>query len=150
MEVHVQQQVVELFKLNYLLWYSYKIKYDINRQSPCAIFLFIIFSSFKFFKNAFLIKCFTLTSDLHIFTYQQGCWGKNTNSIISMNFSDCSVVNNLSVNARDSCSIPRQRRSPGEGNDNPPQYFCWGFHGQRKLMGYSPWGHRVRHSLATK
>ena len=62
--------MVELFKLNYLLWYSYTTKYDINRQTPCAIFLFIIFSSFKFFKNALLIHCFTLTSVLHIFTYQ--------------------------------------------------------------------------------
>ena len=27
-------------------------------------------------------------------------------------------------NAEDLCSIPGQERSPGEGNDNPPQYSC--------------------------
>ena len=32
-------------------------------------------------------------------------------------------------------------RSPGEGNGNPFQHFLPGeFHGQRTLVGYSPWG----------
>ena len=34
------------------------------------------------------------------------------------------VVKNLPVNAGDIGSIPG--RSPGEGNDNPPQYSCLG------------------------
>ena len=29
-------------------------------------------------------------------------------------------------NAGDMGSIPRSERSPGEGNGNPLQYFCWG------------------------
>ena len=34
-------------------------------------------------------------------------------------------------------------RSPGGGNDNPLQYSCLeNPHGQRSLMGYSPWGHK--------
>ena len=38
---------------------------------------------------------------------------------------------------------------PGEGNGNPLQ--CWKSHGQRSLMGYSPWGHkRAGHDLMTK
>ena len=36
--------------------------------------------------------------------------------------------------------IPGLGRSPGEGHGNPLQYSCLeDFHGQRKLVGYSPW-----------
>ena len=31
------------------------------------------------------------------------------------------------------------RRSSGEGNDNPLQYLPRESHGQRNLVGYSPW-----------
>ena len=38
-------------------------------------------------------------------------------------------------------SIPGSGRSPGEGNGNPLQYSCLeNPHGQRSLVGYSPWG----------
>ena len=38
-------------------------------------------------------------------------------------------------------SLPGLGRSPGEGNGNPLQYSCMeNSHGQRSLMGYSPWG----------
>ena len=38
-------------------------------------------------------------------------------------------------------SIPRLGRSPGEGNGNPLQYSCLeNPHGQRSLVGHSPWG----------
>ena len=54
------------------------------------------------------------------------------------------VVKNLPANAgdaRDSGLIPGLGRSPGVGNDNPLQYSCLErFHGQRCLVGYSPWG----------
>ena len=34
-------------------------------------------------------------------------------------------------------------RCPGEGNGNPLHSSCLGeFHGQRSLVGYSPWGHK--------
>ena len=40
-------------------------------------------------------------------------------------------------------SIPGLRRSPGGGHGNPFQYACLGNpHGQRHLVGYSPWGHK--------
>ena len=43
-------------------------------------------------------------------------------------------------NAGDLGSIPGSKRSPGEGNGNPPPVFLSGeFHGQRSLAGYSPW-----------
>ena len=39
---------------------------------------------------------------------------------------------------RNTGSIPGSRRSPGEGNGNPLQYFCLeNPHGQRSLAGYS-------------
>ena len=38
-------------------------------------------------------------------------------------------------------SIPGSGRFPGEGHGNPPQYSCLeNPHGQRSLVGYSPWG----------
>ena len=46
-------------------------------------------------------------------------------------------------NAGDSGSILGSGRSPGEGNGKPLQYFCLGkSHGQRSLVGYSPWCHK--------
>ena len=59
---------------------------------------------------------------------------------------------NLPVNARKVGSIPGSGRSLGGGNGNPLQYSWPGkFHGQRSLVGYSPWGHkRVRPNLVTK
>ena len=54
------------------------------------------------------------------------------------------MVKNLLVNAgdtKDMGSIPGSGRSPGEGKGNPLQYSLPGeFHGQRSLVGHSPWG----------
>ena len=54
------------------------------------------------------------------------------------------VVKNLFASAgdvRDSGSLSRSGRSPGEGHDNPLQYSCLEYpHGQKSLVGYSPWG----------
>ena len=45
-----------------------------------------------------------------------------------------------SCNAGDVCSIPGSARSPGEGNGQPTPVFLPGIsHGQRSLVGYSPW-----------
>ena len=55
------------------------------------------------------------------------------------------VVKNLAANAedsRDSGSIPKLGRSSGEGNGNPLQYSWEKSHGQRNLVGYTPWGHK--------
>ena len=42
-----------------------------------------------------------------------------------------------------SCSIPGSGRSSGKGNGNPRQYSCLeNPHGQRTLVGHSPWGHK--------
>ena len=46
-------------------------------------------------------------------------------------------------NAGDWGSIPGLGRSPGEGHGDPLQYSgLENPHGQRSLMGYSPWGHK--------
>ena len=46
-------------------------------------------------------------------------------------------------NEGDLSSIPGSGRSPGEGNGNPLQYYWPGkSHGQRSLVGYSPWGRK--------
>ena len=45
-------------------------------------------------------------------------------------------------NVRDASSIPGSGRCPGGGHGNPLQYSCLEKpHGQRSLLGYSPWGH---------
>ena len=51
--------------------------------------------------------------------------------------------------AGDVVSIPGSGRSPGEGNGTPLPVFLTGeFHGQKSLVGYSPWG--CQESDATK
>ena len=55
------------------------------------------------------------------------------------------VAKNLPASAgdlRDTRSIPESGRSPG-GHDNPLQYSCLeNHHGQRSLVGYSPWNRK--------
>ena len=64
------------------------------------------------------------------------------------------MVKDLPANARDirdAGSVPGSARSPGGGHDNPLQHsYLENPHGQRSLVGYSPWGHKVRHDRATK
>ena len=69
-----------------------------------------------------------------------------------MDFPSGSVVKNPPANAGDKGSIPGLGRTPRGGNGNPLQYSCLEkSHGQRSLVGYSPWGRkRVGHDLATK
>ena len=45
-------------------------------------------------------------------------------------------------NTGDSGSIPGSGRPPGEGNGNPLQHSSGKSHGQKSLIGYSPWGHK--------
>ena len=46
-------------------------------------------------------------------------------------------------NSGDMGLIPGLGRSPGGGPGNPLQYACLeNPHGQRSLVGYSPWGHK--------
>ena len=47
-------------------------------------------------------------------------------------------------------SGPGLGRSHGVRNGNSLQYSCLGNTMDREGAGYNPWGHRVRHDLATK
>ena len=50
--------------------------------------------------------------------------------------------------AREAGSIPGSGRSRGEGNGNPLQSSLPGkSHGQRSLVGYSPWDRRESDSI---
>ena len=60
-------------------------------------------------------------------------------------FPDGSVVKNPSACVGDVGSIPGMERSPGEGNGtflSTPVFLLGKFHGQRNLVGYTPWGHK--------
>ena len=50
----------------------------------------------------------------------------NVGTIVHVGFSGGSVVKNPPANAGDSGSVSGSRRSPGEGNGNPPQNSCLG------------------------
>ena len=53
--------------------------------------------------------------------------------------------------AEDLGSIFGLGRSPGGGHGNPLPYSCLeNPHGQKSLVGYSPWGYRVRHNWVIK
>ena len=71
-----------------------------------------------------------------------------------MGFPSGSVVKNPPANVEDTDSVLGLGRSSGEGNGNsqPTPVFLPGkSHGQRSLMGYSPWGcKRAGHELVTK
>ena len=60
------------------------------------------------------------------------------------------MVKNPPANAGDVGSISGSGRSPVEGNGTPV-FLLGKSHGQRRLVGYSPWSLKtVRQSLATK
>ena len=53
------------------------------------------------------------------------------------------LIKESACNEGDPGSIPGSGRSPGEGNGYPLQYPCLeNPHGQRSLVGHSPWGCR--------
>ena len=61
---------------------------------------------------------------------------------VSVDFLGGSVVKNLLANAGDKGLILRSGRSPGVGSGNHSIILPGKFHGQRSLVGYSPWGHK--------
>ena len=70
---------------------------------------------------------------------------------IPMGFSGSSAGKQSVCDMGDLSSIPGLGRSPGEGHGNPLQYSCLeNPHGQRSLVGYPPWDHRVGHDRVTK
>ena len=63
-----------------------------------------------------------------------------------MGFPSGSDGKESAYNAGDLGSVPGLGRCPGGGHGNPLQYsYLYTPHGQRSLVGYSPWGCRVGH-----
>ena len=61
--------------------------------------------------------------------------------ILELGFPCGSDSKDSACNVGDLGSIPGLGRSPGGGHGNPLQYSCLeNPHGQRSLVGYSPWG----------
>ena len=62
---------------------------------------------------------------------------------VFLGFSGGSNGKEFACNMGDLGLIPRLGRSPGGEHGNPLQYSCLGNpHGQRSLVGYSPWVHQ--------
>ena len=59
-----------------------------------------------------------------------------------MGFPGDSDSKESACNAGDPGLIPRSGGSPGKGMATHPVFSPGGFHGQRRLADYSPWGHK--------
>ena len=60
-----------------------------------------------------------------------------------LGFPDGSDSKESACNVGDMGSIPGLGRFPGRGHGKPLQYSCLeNPHGQRSLVGYSPWGRK--------
>ena len=67
-----------------------------------------------------------------------------------LSFPGGSVGKESTCNVGDLGLIPGLGKSPREGNGNPLQNSCLReFHGQRRLVSYRPWDHRVGHNWVT-
>ena len=63
--------------------------------------------------------------------------------IVEGNFPGGSVSKESACNVEDLGLIPGLGRSPEGGQGNPLQCsYLENLHGQRSLVGYSPWGHK--------
>ena len=63
--------------------------------------------------------------------------------VLELDFTGGSDGKESACSAGDLGSIPGLRKPPGGRNGNPLQYYCLeNTHGQRSLVGYSPWGHK--------
>ena len=70
---------------------------------------------------------------------------------VTVGFPGGSVVKNLPASAGDTGLIPGSRRSPGEGNCNPPWYSCLGNPMDRGTWQATVLGvAKVGHDLVTK
>ena len=78
----------------------------------------------------------------------------NNGTQSAIHFSGVSDGEESTCNAEDLDSIPGLGRSPEGGHGNPLQYSCpENPHGQRSLVGYSPWGRKelgTTEKLSTK
>ena len=74
---------------------------------------------------------------------RQTCFPANRSHNLTKTITDGSDGKESACNVGDLGSIPGLGRSSGGGHDNPLQYICLeNPHGQRSLVGYSPWGYK--------
>ena len=79
-----------------------------------------------------------MEEDLNNADFQNECLSKSLVYTIIKKFQ---YKNKSSCNAGDLSLIPGLGRSPGGGHGNTLQYSCLeNSHGQRSLLGYTPWG----------
>ena len=91
----------------------------------------------------------THNRDLQVYTYLINIYLLSACNV--QDFLHDSDSKKFACNVRDLGSIPGLGRSPGGGNGNPLRYSCWeNSQGQRRLVGYSSWGHRVGHDWTTE
>ena len=78
-------------------------------------------------------------------------WGCKEPDTTELNRTELSPVLSSSEGEESACSagdlgsIPGLGRSPGRGHGNHSSIFAWKIPMDRSLVGYSPWGCRVRH-----
>ena len=86
-------------------------------------------------------------------TTDKSVWGRGVPlPFLYLGFPGGSDPKESACKTGDRGSIPGSGRSPGKGNGRQPipVFLPWKSHGQKSLVGYSLWGHRVRHDQATK
>ena len=114
-----------------------------KKNSSCIYFSYWHYWTVKKQKNTQYYK----KSNILIFTHVDG-WLPQRQQL----FCNCRPINECKESAcnADQGSIPEWGRFPWRWEWLPIPVFLPGeFHGQRSLVGYSPWGQRVRHNWAT-
>ena len=83
-----------------------------------------------------ILKKLTMENILEIYIY-------NNIYVLYMGFPSGSMVKNPPANAEEISLITGSRRFPGGEHGNPLQYSCLeNPHGERSLVGYSPYYHK--------
>ena len=74
---------------------------------------------------------------------KRNAWRNWSWALWKMGFPGWPDVKESACNVGDLGLIPGLGRSPGGGHGNPLHYSCLeNPHGQRSLVGYSPWGYK--------
>ena len=117
---------------------------------------YIIYRSIQQFIEWIHLHCFKYLSSKFYLQWDTGYtsfWFFN-HILYIHGFPSVTVVKNLPANAgdtRDSGSISGWGKIPWNKKWQPTPVLLPGeFHGQRSLVGYSPWGYRIRHNWATE
>ena len=98
------------------------------------------------FSVALLVKNPPATQDILVrfLSWEDAPWKRDRlPTPVFLGFPGDSDGKESTCNVGDLSSIPELGRSPGGGHGNPLQYSCLeNAHGQRSLVGHSPWGHK--------